>query len=215
MAQAFTGAGALAYGTNEIRESLLKKALSGTDFSKLTDEEKATLGKMGKAAGNLTGEEYYNTVRGIKEAQVTTGTKGADAAAGKGADSLKTLVDDLRTSGLKQASEAIKSAAEKLEKFGGALQVFTELQKKYEEGGVKNEEDFAQAAATMAKDFKVSIGKFDTATTKYEQASQAIINHINGLKSNRNPLVPEAATDLLDKFNKKANKLKGLLGGSN
>ena len=195
--QSFTGGGALAFGNNTQRESLAADAKGGKSYSKLTKEEKDLLGKMGTSQG-INGDEYYNAAAGIKNTKVADPVTGKGfAGSDAGADSTKNKADDLRTSGFKQMSEAALTAATQLEKFGGAMKVFTELTKSYEKGGKKNEEAFSGAGAKMASEFSTSIGLFKDATGDYQKASNAIVKALTG--SNGNPVKPE----FLDRMNQK------------
>ena len=196
-----TGAGALAYTTDEIRKNLFEGTVNKKEHSLFTEEEKAALGKMGSYVG-LAGSEYYRAARGLREVNTDVGTRGMDIVAGKEVDDVKSQLDMLRTGGFKQAADAAESAARQFGKVSEALQTFIELQKKLETDGIRNEEAFSKAAVTMATDFKVSVGRFDVATTKYEKASQAILDGISAIKSNRSPIIPQAATDIM-------NTLKG------
>ena len=202
VAQAFTGSGALAFSRNEVRESLIEKATKGVSYSDLSVEEKTVLGQIGVTSG-LTGEEYYNTVSGIVNTKTDVGSKGSDIASGKITSELKSQVDDLRTSGFKQAAEAatfaaeklsnfinpIKGATDELEKFKGALKVLNDFTKSFEAGGINNEKMFSTAAQNMVdkfskefekdfterfKDFSVSVKSFNDATKTYYEASQVI-----------------------------------------
>lgn len=194
--QMFTGSGSLAFGSNAERQGLSEAALAGTNYDNLTKQQKALLGKIGTTSG-LTGEEYYQGAAGIKNIQNVSSdvgkelTKDADVAGKKGD------FDTLRTGGFKQLADAAATAATNLEKFGGAVKVFVELQKEIEKGGMAKENEFSGAGAKFSKDLTASLSAFSTATTKYEQASQAIIDAV-GVRSNAIPVVPNAATDMLD-----------------
>jgi hypothetical protein len=188
--QMFTGSGALAFGDNKTRDALVKSSLSGKGYSQLSEKEKSALGKIGMTSG-LTGEEYYNTSMGINK-PVNQGTEALSTK--KITDDpkdLKNQMDQLRTSGFKQLSESAISASKDLEKFGGALKVFAELQKQFEKGGVDTEKQFSTAGGDFAKDFKTSIGKFDTATSEYAKASAAMMRAAN-LISNGVPVLPNS-----------------------
>lgn len=205
--QMFTGSGGLAFGSNAEREGLTKAALAGDNYDTLSKQQKALLGKMGTTSG-LTGEEYYQGAAGIKNIQNVSSevgktlTKDAEVAGKKGD------FDTLRTGGFKQLSDAAATAATNLEKFGGAVKVFVDMQKEIEKNGIGKETEFSGAGAKFSKDLTASLSAFSTATTKYEQASQAIIDAV-GTRSNGIPAVPNAATDML-------NSMKGTgRGGRN
>lgn len=109
----------------------------------------------------------------------------------------KSKTDVLRTSGFKQLTDAAQTAATGLEKFGGAMKVFNELQEKFEKDGKKNEEVFSDAAAKMATSFDGVAKDFGRATSTYLSASTAMMMAAKALASNRGPL-PKEFTDLLE-----------------
>jgi hypothetical protein len=166
-------------------EGLRRRAKAGT----LTAEDNISLGQIAQLGGRKGGaEEVVRELKGVSAPNVS-GATGKDLTEGKGPDDLKKQMDALRTSGFKQLTEAAAFASTNLEKFGGALKVFTDLSQKFEKGGKGNEAEFSTAAATMAKDFSASTKLFNDATTKYEAASEAMMNAA-GLFSNRNPIKP-------------------------
>lgn len=154
-------------------------------------------GGAGQIKREILGVTAVNTAEGVNKAQ--------NAIAGGSPDDLKSKTDDLRTSGFKQLSEAAASASTKLEKFGGALQVFIDLTKKYEQGGEKNEGEFSDAASKMATDFSAATVRFDGSVSKFEAAVQNLSDKA-GLRSNANPVMPQFVTDGL-------NQVKGGSGG--
>ena len=194
--------GGSAFGINMDVAGIQKKLKQG---KALTAEERASLGKAAVGAGFADASAMERSLKGI-DAPVNSG-KGQNLTAGKDADgndinNIKKQMDNLRTSGFQQLTQAAITASNQLEKFGGALKVFTDLQNKFEKEGMKNENEFTGAAAKFATDFSASIGRFDTATDKYQQASAAIIKAV-GLNSNGIPVISD-----LD-FNNGKNQKKG------
>ena len=194
--QMFTGSGALAFGSNAERQGLTGAAMQGTAYNKLERSQKDLLGKIGTTAG-LTGEEYYNAAAGIKNNTNTGNAIGKELTSSAGVGGKKDDFDMLRTGGFKQLADAAASAATNLEKFGGAVKVFVELQKNVESNGVGKETEFSGAGAKFAKELSTSLGAFSTATGAYLEASKAIIAAV-GTRSNGIPAVPNAATDILN-----------------
>lgn len=201
--QMFTGSGSLAFGSNSERQGLTNSALSGANWDTLTKEQRALVGKIGSTSG-LTGEEYYNAAAGISNIKNVSGEVGRDLTTGEGIGGKKSDFDTLRTGGFKQLSDAAATAATNLEKFGGALKVFTELQREAEKNGMGAEKEFSGAGADFAKNLKASFDRFDSATTEYMKASQAIVNAV-GTRSNAIPVVPNSVSDSL-------NQMKGTAG---
>ena len=194
--QMFTGSGGLAFGDNKQRQGLTAAALKATNYDDLSREQRDLLGKIGSTSG-LTGEEYYNGAAGIKNIKPTPLAQGSDLMKDGAVDGKKGDFDTLRTGGFKQLSDAAATAATNLEKFGGAIKVFMELQKGAENNGMAKEKEFSGAGAEFAKTLTTSLKPFVDATSTYARASQAIIDAV-GTRSNAIPLVPNQATDILN-----------------
>lgn len=174
-------------------EGLRKRFKEG----KLSDQDNIALGQIAELQQRRGGaDELKRELAGIKAPNVASDV-GAGLTAGTGADDLKKQMDTLRTSGFKQLSEAAASASDNLQKFGGALKVFTDLQNKFEEGGKGNEASFSTAASDMAKDFKASTGIFKDSVGQFEAAVKILSNRA-GLSSNGMPLVPNMQSDTLN-----------------
>lgn len=163
-----------------------------------SEADDLVLGQIAALQGRKGGAaELRREAQGIGAQNVAVGAA-RDVMEGKGQDDLKKQMDNLRTSGFKQLTEAAASASVQLGGFEKALKTFQDLTMKFEKDGMGNEKEFSGAAGQFAKDFSASIGRFDTATTQYEKASRAIIDAV-GLKSNRMPLVPNFVNETLDK----------------
>ncbi len=158
---------------------------------KLTRAEQAQVGQAAVGAGFSGADELLGARGAVAAPNAAPGAAKAagDAMAGTGADDLKKQMDTLRTSGFKQLSEAAGSAATKLNDFGGALKVFTDLTAKFEKGGMENESTFSESASKFAQDFSASTGRFDDSVTKFEDAVKMLSDKA-GLKSNANPVLP-------------------------
>lgn len=178
---------------------ILDKMNAGT----LSDKEKAQVAS-GAVLGGRTGfGELEREVKGVTVANAVPGA-GEDLTGKPGPDDLKKQMDLLRTSGFKQLTEAAATASTQLGGFAKAVKTFNDLQTKFEKDGRANENEFTGAASKMAKEFTVSVGRFDTATTKYEEASAAMMVAA-GLFSNRNPVKPA----FMDNKNQTAGSTKG------
>lgn len=151
-------------------ERLRAKEKAGT----LTGDERTVLGQVFKGEGFVSGSAGARAVEGIN-APNTMPTKGKDLTSDKVTGDLKTQLDLLRTSGFQQLTEAASTASIQLGGFNKALKTFTDLQMKFEKGGMDTEKTFTTAASTMAKDFSGVAKLFTGATTKYEKASEEMI----------------------------------------
>lgn len=147
-------------------------------------------GGAGQLKREIMGVTAQNTQEGAD--------KVASAMAG-GPDDIKKQMDSLRTSGFKQLTEAAASASKDLEKFGGALKVFTDLQQKFEKGGMDNEKEFSTAGSKFAETFSTSTKLFSDSVTNFELAVQKLSNNA-GLKSNAMPAVPNFVTEGLNQL---------------
>lgn len=179
---------------NADTEGLRKRIKDGT----LNDQDTTQLGQIAQLQGRKGGaEELIREIKGVGTPNVS-GVAGKELTEGKGdGKSLKEQMDNLRTSGFKQLSEAAAFASDNLQKFGGALKVFTDLQQKFEQGGKGNESEFSTAASKFASDFKASTGQFGNSVNQFEVAVKALSNSA-GLRSNGIPAVPNQVTDMLD-----------------
>lgn len=171
--QMFTGNGAMALAGNDMRESLTSKALSGKKYTDLTDAEKKAVSQIGmSSAGKLTGEEYFNTAAGIKNATNSAAATESVAAGMKGeggSATLKTL-DDLRTSGFKQLSEAALQATKTLGGATNALKTLAELSGQFEKMGAGGAEGkFKDAAAVSAETFGKSTMQFEKSVIRFDE----------------------------------------------
>lgn len=173
-------AGGLALNVDVAR--LMKEIQSGEPLSR---EAIAQLGQIANLQGRLGGsDELISQFRGIFRNTFDT-SKLSDILSGKEEKSLKKQFDTLVTSSDAQKAESALFATNKLKDFGGPLEVFSQLIKNLESQALQTEKMFSEAASKMANSFDVSVEKFDKATTKYQEASQAIINAVDILSSGR------------------------------
>lgn len=157
---------------------------------KLDRNETKLVAQSAIGAGFSGGDELTNSMKAVSATNSKAGVDGASTAiSGGGPNDIKKQMDELRTSGFKQLSEAAGTASTQLKDFGGALKVFTDLTQKYEKGGMGNEKEFSTAASNFAKDFTISTGKFDGSVSRFEEAVK-VLSDKAGLKSNANPIMP-------------------------
>jgi hypothetical protein len=174
-------------------EGIRRRANEG----KLSGQDDLALGQIAELQGRKGGRgELLRELTGITAPNIAPGA-GQAIMSGQGGDDIKKQMDTLRTSGFKQLTEAAASASKDLEKFGGALKVFSDLQNKFEEGGVGNEKGFSTAASEMARDFKASTVVFKDSVGDFAAAVKELSNKA-GLRSNGVPVVPNSMTDMLN-----------------
>jgi hypothetical protein len=99
--------------------------------------------------------------------------------------------------GFTQLSDAAAFASTNLEKFGGAIKVFTDLQQKFEKGGMESEKEFSEAGSKFAETFSTSTKLFSDSVSEFEKAVQKLSNNA-GLRSNGVPGVPNFVTDMMN-----------------
>lgn len=169
--QMFTGNGALGLGSNATRESLARKAVAGKGWASLSPEEKELSGQLGSKSG-LAGDEYFNAAAGIRNSRNDPNAAGKVDAGMKGEGggaTLKTL-DDLRTSGFKQLSEAALQATKTLGGTTNALKMLADMSGQFEKMGSKGFEATAKdAAAVSAETFGKSTMTFRDAVNDFSK----------------------------------------------
>lgn len=182
---------------------LLDRLNSGkeTEADTFALAQAASLSGYKGGAGQLKREILGVTAQNTQEGA----DKAAGAMGGTGTDDMKKQLDTLRTSGFKQLSEAAAFASDNLKQFGGALKVFTDLQQKFEKGGMENEREFSTAGSKFAETFSASTTLFSNSVSDFEKAVQKLSNSA-GLRSNAVPAVPNFVTDGL-------NQVKGSTRG--
>lgn len=136
-------------------------------------------------------DEFSRQFNGVTSQNTKEGIdKAAAATSGGGPEDMKKQMDSLRTSGFKQLTEAAQLASTELQKFGGAMKVFTDLQNKFEKGGVANEKEFSGMSEKFAKDFATSTNMFQTSVGTFDASVKVLASKL-GVQSNGNPIKPE------------------------
>ena len=181
---------------------LLDRVNSGTE----TGADTFALAQAASLSGYKGGAgQIKREILGVTAQNSQEGMDKASAAFGGSGDDIKKQMDALRTGGFKQLTEAAASASKDLEKFGGALKVFTDLQNKFEKGGMDNEKEFSTAGSKFAETFSASTSLFRDSVSDFDRAVQKLSNSA-GLRSNAIPAVPNFVTDGM-------NQLKGSTRG--
>lgn len=148
--------------------------------------------QMGEIAArqNRSGgaDEILRELKGVKAPNVAAGVgKGFTTEAGP--DDIKKQMDNLRTSGFKQLSEAAQQASTGLGGFNSAVKTFIDLTAKYEKEGVQNEKVFATAASDFSKSFELSTGRFAESVSTFDKRMAQLVK-VAGLNSNGNAYIP-------------------------
>lgn len=158
----------------------------------MTDADKRVMGQAWNLGGGKGGfDEFSRQFNGATATNTKEGIdKAAAATSGGGPDDLKKQMDSLRTSGFKQLTEAAQLASTQLKDFGGAMKVFTDLQNKFEKGGVGNEKEFSGMSEKFAKDFATSTTTFQTSVGTFDASVKVLASKL-GVQSNGNPVKPE------------------------
>lgn len=172
--------GALAYKGNSILEAGGVGLAYGVDSDKLrsriqngeniSKSDNLKLGKIAALSGFSGADELKSQISGLNA--TPSGEAKNQAAAGLkgegGSATLKTL-DDLRTSGFKQLSEAALQATKTLGGAKAALQEIAALNSQFEKiGATGGEGKFKDAAAVSAETFGKSTQQFEVAVGKFD-----------------------------------------------
>lgn len=165
---------------------------------------------LAQAAGlqNMGFEEYVRGATGIiAKTDPNAKDLSAKTLAGDAGGANMRMLDDMRTSGFKQLSEAAKSAAESLGGTKKAMDALSELTKSIEnlnrDGGL--EKRFSTAAADSAGSFGKATTKLDIAADKLITAADIIINK-SGISNDSGS---SAADKAINKINSKLDSQSG------
>lgn len=174
--------------------------LDRLNSGKETQEDNFALAQAASLSGYKGGaSQIKREIAGVTAQNTQEGADKVASAMAGGPEDIKKQMDSLRTSGFKQLTEAAASASKDLEKFGGALKVFTDLQQKFEKGGMDNEKEFSTAGSKFAETFSASTSLFRDSVTDFDRAVQKLSNSA-GLRSNSVPAVPNFVSDGMDKL---------------
>lgn len=162
------GAG-MAVGINN--KEMLNKIKTG-GFEGLDESEQEKVSQAGKLAGFSGGKEFVGAIRALDVQNDPNAKKKTDSAmkGEAGSDQLKTI-DDMRTQGFKQLSQAAQEATSGFKDAAAALKALGDLAKQVENIGDKGgEKKFKTAAADSAGTFGESVSKFDISVGKFDKA---------------------------------------------
>ena len=160
-------AGGVGMAYNIQSDAIRKKIQSG---EKLTVDEKLKLGKVGVFAGYTGADEISSQVGGVtNKSSAEAAKKAGDVMKGDGGSATLKTLDDLRTSGFKQLSEAAQQATKSLGGAVNALKTLTDMSQAFEKMGASGAENkFSTAAVDAAANFKSSANTFAGAVGRFE-----------------------------------------------
>jgi hypothetical protein len=166
-------AGAAGLGTGMDVDAVASLIKSGKGYNDMSANQQLMVGKAGRFAGFADGEEFVRQAGAIytgepNQAAKDKVIKGMD---GKGGSDELRNIDDMRTQGFKQLSQAALEATSRFKSAGDALKALGELSKQVEAiGDAGGEGKFSTAAADSAgtfgkstMEFKDAVGVFKTA----------------------------------------------------
>lgn len=166
------GGAGLAMGVDA--SSIADKLAAGTP---LTKAEQLAYNQSSTLGGFAGGAEAQRAATAINSAEPTGATKDkiADAMAGKGGSDQQKMLDDMRTQGFKQLSQAAMEATANFKTAGEALKALGQLAKSVENVGDEGGEGkFKTAAADAAGTFGKSTMTFKTSVDDFTKAVQAM-----------------------------------------
>ncbi len=177
----------MALGVNDI-PGIVNRLNEG----KTTEKDEFNLAQAASLGGYKGGgSEIKRQILGITATNSQAGVdEASDAMGGGGPEDMKKQMDNLRTSGFQQLSQAAATASDNLQKFGGALKVFTDLQNKFEKDGMNNEKEFSGMSEKFAKDFITSTNTFQTSVGTFDKSVKILAEKL-GVQSNGNPIRPD------------------------
>ena len=169
-------AGGAGFAQNVNSGSLLKKIKSG---EKLSGSEELQLGKVASLSGFTSADELSRQVGGLFQKPTPNGIgEAARAMQGKGDSEMLKTIDEMRTSGFKQLSEAAMQATKNFNSAADALKALGELSKGLEKiGAGGGEAQFANAGSEAARTFGRSTMTFERAVNKFNQKIDSLVTN--------------------------------------
>lgn len=171
------GGAGIATGIDASR--LASDMMSGKKLSDFTRGQQAVIGQGATLAGFSGASEFLRSATAINSPEPNKGTtaKVAGALAGEGGSDQQKTLDDMRTQGFKQLSQAAREATVDFKSAGDALKALGVLAKGVEEFGDKGGEGKAKVAASEAAgSFSKSTLKFETSVEQFSKAVNGIMN---------------------------------------
>jgi len=194
------GGAGLAQGINA--SQLADSLMSGKRLEDLPNKEQLAIGKAARLGGFSGAEEFVRSATAINTAEPTQTTKDKVASdmAGKGGSDQQKTLDDMRTQGFKQLSQAALEATANFKTAGDALKALGALAKSVENiGDQGGEGKFKTAAADASGTFGKSTMQFEKSVDRFSAAVEAI-NAKAGI-SNK-----DDTSAMMDKLNKDLEK---------
>lgn len=175
---------------------------------KLNSQENQLVSQVARLSNFSGGQELLGIIGGVHAGNAPNSKGQVDKAmSGEAGSTLQKDMDFLRTSGMKQMTEAAKFATENMNKFGGAVKVLVDLTKDVEKmGGDGIEGRFSTAASRSSGTFGESVGAFDRAVTKFNSKIDALIGQ-SGLNTDNEKAV-KLGSDYAAKEQQNLNKKK-------
>lgn len=165
------GGAGIASGVNASK--LADQITSGKRLTDFTRQEQAIIGQAGTLAGFSGGAEFLRSATAINNPEPNSMAKGRAITAmqGEGGSDQQKTLDDMRTQGFKQLSQAAEEATANFKSAGEALKALGILAKSVEDIGDKGGEGkFKTAAADAAGSFGKSTITFKESVSDFQKA---------------------------------------------
>jgi hypothetical protein len=195
------GGAGLAQGINA--SQLADSLVSGKRLQDLPNNEQLAIGRAARLGGFGGAEEFIRSATAINSAEPTAATKStvADNIAGKGGSDQQKMLDDMRTQGFKQLSQAALEATTNFKTAGEALKALGQLAKQVENiGDTGGEGKFKTAASDAA-------GSFGKSTMKFEKSVDDFSKAIGRLNSKSGLSGADDSDGLIDKLKADSSKV--------
>lgn len=170
------GGAGLAQGINA--SQLADSLMSGKRMQDLPNNEQLAVGKAARLAGFSGADEFVRSATAINTEAPNEVTKGkvAGAMKGEGGSDQQKMLDDMRTQGFKQLSQAASEATANFKTAADALKALGQLSKSVENiGDQGGEGKFKTAAADSAKTFGEGANKFKTSVDDFTKAVNSMV----------------------------------------
>lgn len=178
------GGAGLAQGINA--SALADSILSGKRMSDLPNNDQLAIGRAARLSGFAGADEFMRAATAIttnEPNQVTT-DKVKGAFAGAGGSEQQKMLDDMRTQGFKQLSQAALEATTNFKTAADALKALGALAKSVENiGDTGGEGKFKTAAADSAKTFGEGANKFKVSVDDFTKAVNIMVQN-SGISGN-------------------------------
>lgn len=194
------GGAGLSQGINA--SQLADSILSGKRMSDLPNGDQLAIGRAGRLAGFAGGDEFIRAATAINvgEPNSVAKTRVSEGFAGKGGTDQQQSLDDMRTQGMKQLSQAAVEATANFKTAADALKALGQLAKSVEGiGDQGGEGKFKTAAADSA-------GTFGKSTMQFERSVDLFTKAISDLVSKSGISGNDDSAALLDRIKKNTSR---------